>query len=206
MSPARRTGDAAPDPDDRYADFESGVDLPDLAAVPAAVGRAAGEGTSESIRTRLGGKLTPVAPAKPAADPARPQAAASAPTAAEEVAEDAQTLRATSFAVPAALVKRLNEYKKAHAVTTADVLLDALEATESTLIARLGGASDSGGRFARPSRRGRRRDEGVLTQLHCRLLASNFAILDDLVTKTGATSRSQLVSAALTVYLDQQSG
>ena len=82
-------------------------------------------------------------------------------------------LRPTSFSVPATLIDRLATFKAAHGgLTTADVLLDALESTEADLPAHLGPAP-SEGRFARSPAR-RRPDQGRLGQLHVRLMASNF--------------------------------
>jgi hypothetical protein len=201
--------------DELAADFEAGFDLPVIPAppTPAAKPTAPGEGL-KGLLTR---RPTPPAPTTP--DPDRP-AAHPAPEAITPPAQPASTrtrvavssedstggLRPTSFSVPATLIDRLATFKAAHGgLTTADVLLDALEATEADLPAALGPAP-SEGRFARAPQRARRRaDQGRLGQLHVRLVASNYAILDDLVAKSGASSRSHLVTTALTLYLDKNS-
>ena len=198
--------------DELAADFESGPDLPVLPApTPTATPAAPGE----ALKGLLTRRPTPPAPDLPDDDssagppPAPPTTTAPPrrtrkPPATAVVSSQDSTggLRPTSFSVPATLIDRLATFKAAHGgLTTADVLLDALESTEAELPAHLGPAP-SEGRFARSPAR-RRPDRGRLGQLHVRLMASNFAILDDLVTRSGASSRSHLVTTALTLYLDQ---
>ena len=200
--------------DELAADFEAGFDLPVIPApTPTATPAAPGEGL-KGLLTR---RPTPPAPDRPgprthSCRPDRrpthhrghhPHRRGHAPATAPVSSQDSTGgLRPTSFSVPATLIDRLATFKAAHGgLTTADVLLDALEATEADVPAALGPAP-SEGRFARSPAR-RRPDQGRLGQLHVRLMASNFDILDDLVTKSGASSRSHLVTTALTLYLDQ---
>ena len=202
--------------DELAADFEAGFDLPVIPApTPAAKPAAPGEGL-KGLLTR---RPTPPAPDRPDPEPdPEPRAgAAAAPPPAEATTRTKRPapatapvssrdstggLRPTSFSVPATLIDRLATFKAANGgLTTADVLLDALESTEADVPAALGPAP-SEGRFARSPAR-RRPDQGRLGQLHVRLMASNFDILDDLVTKSGASSRSHLVTTALTLYLDK---
>ena len=200
--------------DELAADFEAGFDLPVIPApTPAANPAAPGEG----LKGLLSRRPAPPAPERPEPDPSTGPAAAQppaeattrtkrpAPAKAAVSSEDSTGgLRPTSFSVPATLIDRLATFKAVNGgLTTADVLLDALEDTETDLPKALGPAP-SEGRFTRSPQRARRRSaEGRLGQLHVRLMASNFAILDDLVTKSGASSRSHLVTTALTLYLDK---
>lgn len=198
--------------DELAADFEAGFDLPVIPApTPTAKPAAPGEG----LKGLLSRRPTPPAPDLPDVDPsagpppapptteATPRRTRKPPATAGVSSRDSTGgLRPTSFSVPATLIDRLATFKAANGgLTTADVLLDALESTEADVPAALGPAP-SEGRFARSPAR-RRPDQGRLGQLHVRLMASNFDILDELVTKSGASSRSHLVTTALTLYLDK---
>lgn len=137
----------------------------------------------------------------PNQDRRRSRPVSSRPT---KVSAGADTLRAISLSLPAELLQPLRDRAIADQAPQADIVLDALTATREQLPALLAKAADrkpadsQGDPFVRHRPR---RPRSPLVNLSLRLLGRNVATIDEMVTVSGATSRSMLCSIALRAYL-----
>lgn len=118
-------------------------------------------------------------------------------------ARDAATSpRPVTLSLPASVVMEVKDRARADRVSQPDVLMDALSAAHDRLEVLLAPArtpSVSDGLFLR--RRPQREVTDPMATLSMRLLAANLAVIDELVTRYQAPSRSALCAVALREYL-----
>lgn len=119
-------------------------------------------------------------------------------------------VKAISVSLPAHTAAAWKDRARRDGVTQVDVLLDAVSTQharlgdlvrEHRIRQRSGSAPASDGLFVRKQQSDDGFDPYVAVSL--RMLSANVDVLDGLVHSTGATSRSQLVLAALTEWLGQ---
>lgn len=177
MNPANVQADPG-----RYADFEGSdpadVDVPRIALPP---------------RPRTQQSTPPIA-IKPAA--------ASAPETGVGPSAPHVGVKASVCQVPAHLLDAIAEACRVQGLSHAQLIIAAIESSYDRLGELVRPPAAAGGSlFA--ARRGRvsRVDDGPLTQFSFRMSGDDFAVLDRLVAQFGATSRAQLITAALTHYL-----
>lgn len=157
---------------------------------------------------------TPAAPPPASADTAvtnapSPDAAGAQPSSAPQAAADdgagGGKGRPVVFYVPLSVRNRLTAFRKASRATTAEVLLDAFDASFEQLPALLGaGPSGRPSRFQRTSTRRTAADDDPLVQVFVSLSAHNLGIIDDITAEVapGATrARSKVAAAALNAFL-----
>lgn len=134
------------------------------------------------------------APAPPARSRVRPIGPVPVPAPAQDPRR-----RASNVHVPATLLPRIEAARAATGLSTGDLIVTALEAVYPDLPALLHPQVAGGSLFApRPTRT---RTHGPLLPVNYRLPPADFAVIDRLVEETGATSRSHLITTALTAYL-----
>lgn len=114
----------------------------------------------------------------------------------------ADTMKAVSVSVPLTLAEAWRDSAKRERTSQVDVLLDALVARQDELTdlvaARTEQPTVNDGLFDRTP--GARMERFVGVSL--RIKSGNLQVIDQLVDKHGAESRSQLVAAALSAHLD----
>jgi hypothetical protein len=106
--------------------------------------------------------------------------------------------------LPQKIHQQLEDHERQTGKTHADVVLDAVEATYTTLL--LPGAEPSvppGALFARSSAEHGRRVDGELVLVGVRLLTGHLTQIDELVSASTATSRSAYIVAALRAHLER---
>lgn len=113
----------------------------------------------------------------------------------------ADTMRPVSVSVPLTMAEAWRDRAKRDRTSQVDVLLDALVAHQDELADLVAARSEkptvSDGLFDRtPGTKGER-----FVGVSLRIKAGNLEVIDQLADKHGADSRSQLVAAALSVYL-----
>lgn len=113
----------------------------------------------------------------------------------------ADTMRPVSVSVPLTMAEAWRDRAKRDRTSQVDVLLDALVAHQDELADLVAARSEkprvSDGLFDRtPGAKGER-----FVGVSLRIKAGNLEVIDQLADKHGADSRSQLVAAALSVYL-----
>jgi len=112
---------------------------------------------------------------------------------------------ATSVRIDAHCAARLKSYRDAVGWTTGEVIIDALERTIDELPDRLYPDGAIGGNlFARRGTSGQPTSTSSKVPLYLRLRTEDYTVLDGLVEKTGARSRTHLIETAVTAYLDQK--
>ena len=142
-------------------------------------------------------KTGPVAQTTP---PPAPQVTLPDPTPQPPRSASADTVRNVTLSLPIAVVEALRQRAVADQVSQAEVLLDALEATSPRLAQLVADAMPTRqkGLFVRA----RPRPDDPSTVLPLRILSRNAAVIDELVTQTGAPSRSMMCAVALRAYLN----
>ncbi len=121
--------------------------------------------------------------------------------------DEAHTTRAVTLSLPASIVTRVKDRARADRVSQPDVLMDAVSAALDNLHHLLEGEERlpvSDGIFVR--RPTRRSSPEPMATLSLRLLARNVDVIDELVTRFDARSRSSLCAVALRNYLESTSG
>lgn len=115
--------------------------------------------------------------------------------------QDADIIRAISVSLPVSLAQEIKERAKVTSTTHADLLMDAVVAHHGhldELINQVKPAAEVDALFVRtPSRA----PVEAYTALSLRMRSANVEVLDALVAKHGAQSRSQLCVAVLTAHL-----
>lgn len=110
-------------------------------------------------------------------------------------------IRPSNVHVPVALIAPITAKCKAEGMSHGEVIISALEATQSQLRDLIHPAATAGGSlFASRRSRASRATDGPLTPLNYRLRNADFDILDQLVDEFGASSRGHLITTALTAY------
>lgn len=111
--------------------------------------------------------------------------------------------RASNVQVPADLLAQIKARRAREGLTTGELIIAAIEATADRLPDLVATRPVTGGGLfsARVSHANRAAEP--LTSLNFRMRVEDFDVLDDLVTRFKATSRSQLVTAALSDYLSR---
>jgi len=115
---------------------------------------------------------------------------------------DTSRARPSNVHIPAALLTRVVKARQERGLSAGALIVAAIEATYKDLPRLVKPAPTAGGnlfavRSSRPSRAG----EGALTPLNFRLREQDFATLDRVVGEVGASSRSRLITVALTAHL-----
>jgi hypothetical protein len=177
MNPANVQADP-----DRYADFEG----------------------SDTVEVEVPRIALPPRP-RPQAAAIRP-AGAPVPVPVAEVADAGVAphvgVKASVCQIPARLLDPIADACRVQGLSHAQLIIAAIEGTYDRLGELIRPPAAAGGSlFA--ARRGRvsRVDDGPLTQFSFRMSGEDFAVLDRLVAQFGATSRAQLITAALAEYL-----
>lgn len=112
---------------------------------------------------------------------------------------------ATSVRIDARCATRLKSFRDSVGWTTGEVIIDALEHTIDELPELLYPEGAIGGAlFARRGTSGQPATSSSKAPLYLRLLTEDYTVLDGLVEKTGARSRTHLIETAVTAYLDQK--
>ncbi len=148
-----------------------------------------------------------VAPSKPVTAPAPRAKPAQAPVEAADRAETGakgpeDRVRASNVHIPVALLEPVTSACQAKGLSHGELIIIAIESSYSRLKELINPAATAGGQlFAERRGRASRAPQGPLTPLNYRLRNADFATLDALVDEFGATSRGQLITAALTDYL-----
>lgn len=129
------------------------------------------------------------------------------PTAADQGTEQpavprADRIRGSNVHIPVELLKPLTAMCKAEGLSHGEVIIMAIERTYDRLPELMGPPATAGGSlFAERRSHTGRTPPGPVTPLNYRLRQSDFDTLDALVARLGASSRTQLINAALTGYL-----
>lgn len=107
----------------------------------------------------------------------------------------------TVFYVPVDLGTRVRDFARQRDLTNAEVIFDAIEATQDQLPQLLAAPTTPSG----PNRlftRTEKRPVGKKVQISAAIGSANLQAIDQLVADLGADSRSQLIESALSAYLD----
>jgi len=197
------TGSAREIPPGRLSNFE---DVPDVKDAPTPLlpprrpSKSASSRTSTS-RTRKSAER-PVRPAEPttAAPPA--DTSPGAPPAADAALKGPEDkVRPSNVHIPIALLEPLMAKCKAAGLSHGEIIIVALENAYPRLKNLIHPAATAGGElFASRRIRASRQTDGHLTPLNYRLREADFATLDQLVDEFGASSRGQLITAALSDF------
>lgn len=110
-------------------------------------------------------------------------------------------MRSTSLTLPVDLIARVRERARSEEISQADLLLDAISATQDSLDVsewQDTQARTDDGLFVRTPTR---EQHGPVATLSLRLRGENLQAIDGLVERLGAPSRSALCAAALRTYL-----
>lgn len=159
-----------------------------------------------SLPPRPSRRATPSSPAasKPPKPPNRDSDAAAKVPGGRQDAKGA--VRASNVHIPVALIDALNETKRSTRMSNGDIIITALEQTYEELKTRIHPRPIAGGSLfsQRVSRPPRTPITEPVTPLNYRLSTEDYAVLDRLVDELGATSRSHLITVALSAYYDRQ--
>lgn len=110
-------------------------------------------------------------------------------------------VRKTSLSLPASVAQLLREAADSQRKTQLSVILEAVETHKDVVEELVGEEQASGqrrdheGLFPDPTQRTARVEPQVTTPI--RISAANLAVLDEIVVRSGAASRSQLIAAVL---------
>lgn len=111
-------------------------------------------------------------------------------------------IRASNVHIPVALLEPLTAACKEGGLSHGEIIIIAIENSYDRLKDLIHPAATAGGQvFASRRSRASRTTDGPLTPLNYRLREGDYATLDDLVEKFGASSRGHLITTALTDYL-----
>jgi hypothetical protein len=111
-------------------------------------------------------------------------------------------VKASVCQIPAHLLDPIAAACREQGLSHAQLIIAAIEGSYDRLGELVRPPAAAGGSlFAARRGRVRRVDDGPLTQFSFRMSGADFAVLDRLVAQFGATSRAQLITAALTHYL-----
>lgn len=115
----------------------------------------------------------------------------------------AATTRAISVSLPLSVASKLREHARATRQTQVDVIFDAFNATRHRLadVLRTDETDTGEDLFRRTPKRDRFEDEPRVT-VSLRILSDNLDIVDDLVSQSGAGSRSRLLTQVLRDHLN----
>lgn len=116
------------------------------------------------------------------------------------------TLRASNIHIPVRLIGDLDETRCNTRMSNGDIIITAIEQTYEELKILISPRRVTGGPLfgRRVSRPPRTPSTEPVTPLNYRLTTEDYAVLDRLVDELGATSRSHLISVALTTYYKRQ--
>lgn len=169
------------------------------AATPATPVVQAGEAPATTqptpTRPKSGGARTPSA--EPKAPTSRRPAKPATPTG------DAVVPRLVILQLPNGIADQMRDHARSRGVTYKELSLDAVEATADKLPDLLAAARPQArgtGLFAGEHVAAQKRPEGR-RQVSIKLTEGSIAALDDLASRVGARSRSELVATALSAYL-----
>lgn len=114
-----------------------------------------------------------------------------------------QPVRASNIHIPARLVTPLAEERKTSGMSNGDLIIKALEENYEVLQQQLRPPTTTGGKLfaARTATPPRPQHEEPISPLNYRLTEEDYRTLDTLVHDLGASSRSELISRALDLYL-----
>lgn len=115
-------------------------------------------------------------------------------------------VRASNVHIPVALIDALNETKRTTRMSNGDIIITALEQTYEQLKTLIHPRPVAGGSLfsQRVSRPPRTPIVEPVTPLNFRLSTDDYAVIDKLVDELGATSRSHLITVALSAYYRHQ--
>lgn len=137
---------------------------------------------------------------------AEPDATEQPEPAADAAPATAGAVRASNVHIPVALIDALNETKRTTRMSNGDIIITALEQTYEQLKTLIHPRPTTGGALfsQRVSRPPRTPITEPVTPLNYRLSTEDYAVLDKLVDDLGATSRSHLITVALSAYYKHQ--
>jgi hypothetical protein len=153
--------------------------------------------TSPTLRPRREAPAAAPAPG-PAPRRGRPQTRPASETA-------SGLTRSSNVQIPSALLGPIRQRRSAEGLTTGELIIAALEASADRLPHLMEDRPVTGGSLFKARSAHVSRSAEPLTNLNFRLLVEDFEILDQLVLRVNAPSRSQLVTAALIAYLNEGS-
>lgn len=115
-------------------------------------------------------------------------------------------VRASNVHIPVALLESLNETKRTTRMSNGDIIITAIEQTYDQLKSLIHPRPVTGGALfgKRVSRPPRTPVAEPVTPLNYRLTTEDYAVLDKLVEELGASSRSHLITVALSAYYHHQ--
>jgi hypothetical protein len=193
----------------------AGMQTADVQAAPAARPAPAG-----SDIDRLGGGIrttrpprrrtprrgtSPEAPADAAGTPAAVTPAAGEAGTGEPGTEDSgaasNRLRASNVHIPASFMPRLAKARNDRKLSNGEWVIVALEATHDQLDSLIRPQPTGGSLFAPRATRAARVYDGPLTPYNIRLREADYAVIDELVEKFGASSRGHLITVAFDAFL-----
>lgn len=111
--------------------------------------------------------------------------------------------RSSNVQIPADLLGPIKARRAALSLTTGELIIAAIEATADELPDLLTARPTAGGSLFKSRTAHTTRAATPLSNLNFRMLLEDFEVLDALVARFNASSRSQLVAAALTAYLSR---
>ncbi len=191
-SPPPRDGSARPVSPSRLSSFEDEVEVGTLSMPP--------RRTASPAQSITRGQDS---------DPARGSATAEAPEAGgegEETGAPVEARRAprpSNAQIPLHLVEGIAKHCRAHRISHGELIIAALEANAERLADLVTPTPTVGGALfpTLSASKNRAHTEEQMVPLNFRLPPEHFAVLDQLVASVNAPSRSRLISAALTAYL-----
>ncbi|GGL84836.1 hypothetical protein [Modestobacter marinus] len=201
---------------DTATDEQSSDGEPDVAQAAAATTSAAIDRLGADIRTtrsphkRAGRRAgTPPAPAAAVTAPTAGDPAAELSTEAPGTEEPAgekpgaadNKLRASNVHVPASFMPRLAKARTERKLSNGEWVIVALEATHDQLDGLIRPQPTGGSLFAPRATRAARTYDGPLTPYNIRLREADYAVIDQLVEKFGASSRGHLITVAFDAFL-----
>jgi hypothetical protein len=109
--------------------------------------------------------------------------------------------RSSNIQVPAGLLGLIKERRVSESLTTGELIIAAIEATADQMPGLLATRPVTGGSLFSARASHAARPAEPFSNLNFRMTVEDFDVLDALVARFEAASRSQLVAAALTAYL-----
>jgi hypothetical protein len=111
-------------------------------------------------------------------------------------------MRASNVHIPVTLIDEVNDTKRTTRMSNGDIIITAIEQTYEQLKERIRPRPTAGGVLfgRRVSRPPRTPATEPVTPLNFRMSVEDYEVLDRLVDELGATSRSHLITVALSTY------
>lgn len=110
-------------------------------------------------------------------------------------------LRASNVHIPASFMPRLAKAREDRKLSNGEWVIAALEATYDQLDSLIRPQPTGGSLFAPRATRAARVYDGPLTPYNVRLREADYAVIDELVEKFGASSRGHLITVAFDSFL-----